>query len=65
MEPEEPDFTDYLSHVVLSGHNYSFNKYDKKFFIQVTDFSFKWCIDMMASSSLRIYCMNVTYGWMM
>ncbi len=34
MEPEEPDFfTDYLSHVLLSGHSDSFSKYDKKLFL--------------------------------
>ncbi len=31
VEPEEPDFfTDYLSHVLLSGHSDSFSKYDEK-----------------------------------
>ncbi len=33
MEPEVPDFcTDYLSHVLLSGHSDSFRKFDKKLF---------------------------------
>lgn len=34
MEPVGPDFfTDYLSHILLSGHSDSFSKYDKKVFL--------------------------------
>ena len=34
-EPEELDFfTDYLSHILLSGHNDRFNKYVKNIFLQ-------------------------------
>ncbi len=29
-------FTDYLSHVLLSGHRDSFNKYDRKLFLYGT-----------------------------
>ncbi len=35
-------FTDYLSHLLLSGQSDSFSKWDKKLFIQITYFSFKW-----------------------